>query len=215
MRRAEWVLGVLLVVLLVAVVVLSLIFWFQPERSVNTAVTNTTAVIEPTSIYKEYTAMTAFALSEREAKAWQSDAQLLKVTATWTQGAGRNDLSSGSQTWNFTYYSASQTAIRNLTVLEDKPNFLSEKSVDSALSPATTSGWRVDSSQAVRTFLADSGDDFLANQGISTLMMTLTTDNANGRIEWFLSLFANESGNALTMRIDATSGEIIEKLTAP
>jgi hypothetical protein len=215
MRRAEWILGILLVVLLVAVVVLSLIFWFQPEGTANTAVTNNTAVIEPTSIYKEYTAMTAFALSEREAKAWQSDAQLLNATATWTQGADRNDLSSGNQTWNFTYYSASQAAISTLTVLEDKPSFLSEKGVARTLSPATASGWRTDSSEAVRIFLADGGDAFLTNQGISTLIMTLTTDNANGRIEWFLSLFANESGNALTMRIDATSGEILEKLEAP
>lgn len=213
MKRAEWFLGVLLVVLLIAVAVLSLTFWFQSGNSNNTAVTvSNKALIEPTSIYKEFTAMTAFSLSEPEAESWQNDAQLIKVTATWTQGADRNDLSSGNQTWNFTYYSANQSAISNLTVLEDKPSFLSERVVNKPLSPAVTSGWRVDSAEAVRVFLAGGGDTFLTNQGIATLIMTLTTDNENGRIEWFLSLFAEESGNAFTMRIDATSGEILETL---
>jgi hypothetical protein len=37
----------------------------------------------------------------------------------------------------------------------------------------------------------------------------LNTDNSNGRIEWFVSLFAKQTGSSLNMRIDATSGEIL------
>jgi hypothetical protein len=40
--------------------------------------------------------------------------------------------------------------------------------------------------------------------------MMLSTSNETGRIEWFVSLFGDQTLGSLTMRIDATSGEVLE-----
>jgi hypothetical protein len=68
----------------------------------------------------------------------------------------------------------------------------------------------LDSPDAVKQFLEEQGESFMASAGVTTLTMMLSTDNQNDRIEWLVSLYATQTGGSLTMRIDATSGEILE-----
>jgi hypothetical protein len=63
--------------------------------------------------------------------------------------------------------------------------------------------------------LNEGGATFVNDEGPTTLIMTLTTANPSGRIEWFTSLFAAQSGNSFTMRLDATSAEVLEVVQAP
>jgi len=63
--------------------------------------------------------------------------------------------------------------------------------------------------------LAQGGQEFLAREGVTSMVMTLTTDNENGRLEWLIGLFAPQTENTLALRLDATSGEILEIIQSP
>jgi hypothetical protein len=62
----------------------------------------------------------------------------------------------------------------------------------------------------IQQFLGQGGAEFMTSNGVTTLTMMLSTGNENGRIEWLVSLFGDQTLNSLTMRIDATTGEILE-----
>jgi hypothetical protein len=47
------------------------------------------------------------------------------------------------------------------------------------------------------------------------LIMNLTTDGPDGRIQWFISLFAPQTRHSFTIRLDAASGEVLEVIHAP
>ncbi|MFO7532984.1 MAG: hypothetical protein R6W93_11015, partial [Candidatus Limnocylindrales bacterium] len=72
------------------------------------------------------------------------------------------------------------------------------------------SGWQVDSHTAVQQFLAEGGHDFMRQEGITTVTMSLRTDDPDGRITWLISAFAAQTNHSFTMNIDANSGGIID-----
>ncbi|MCP4428811.1 MAG: hypothetical protein GY803_30365 [Chloroflexi bacterium] len=210
MSRAEWILGGMLVVLLVVVAALAIMLWVQPAESVPGEPSQRPAVVAPTPSYLGQTAFSASTAALREAQTWQADAALLKATATWPQGASIEMISEGASAWNFTYYSPGRQTSAIITVVDGQTSFLRENTVDDALSPLPATSWRVDSSTAVQTMLDKGGARFLRRERISTLVMNLTTINASNRVEWFVSLIGEQTGNSFTIRLDAATGEVIE-----
>ncbi len=219
MNRLEWILGIVLVVLLVVVAVLSLTFWFRNDRTaVPAAAANSATIIAqraddiaPTPQYDGRSAIVAYAAAQNEALAWQSDAQLLTAQATWPQGATAAQLLKGEESWGFTFYSPSAERIAVFSVVEDEVSLVSEGDHQQTDPLLSASGWNLDSQEAVSTFLQHGGNTFLAEQGVSTMTMALLASDTegNGRLEWQISLFSLQSGQALTMRLDATSGEVL------
>ncbi len=219
MSRLEWILGITLVLLLGIVIVLSLLFWFQPEApSVSLEPNSATIIaagaddIAPTSTYAGQTARVAFASAQTIAAAWQEDATLLSATATWPQGRDAQELLSGETTWGFTFYSPATSAVTLISVIDGQATLVSESAGRTMPQPVDVAGWQLDSPDAMKQFLEEQGESFMASAGVTTLTMMLSTGNENHRIEWLVSLFANQTGGSLTMRIDATSGEILEIL---
>jgi hypothetical protein len=217
MSRLEWVLGIALVVLLGIVIVLSLLFWFQPEApSVSLSPNSATIIaagaddIAPTSTFTGQTARVAFASAQTIATAWRDDAALLSATATWPQGRQTQELLGGETTWGFTFYSPGAGALALISVIEGQATLISETASKAPSRPLDVAGWQLDSPDAVKQFLEEQGESFMASAGVTTLTMMLSTDNQNDRIEWLVSLYATQTGGSLTMRIDATSGEILE-----
>jgi hypothetical protein len=217
MSRLEWILGIVLVVLLGIVIVLSLVFWFQPETpAVSSQRTGTAAIIAeradniaPTSVFAGQTAKMAYAAAQRAALNWRDDARLLNASATWPQGASQQQILSGETTWAFTFYSAASGAFVMISVVENQAAIVSEGEAAQATEPLAASGWQLDSRDAIQQFLEEGGATFMETAGVTNLIIQLNTDNSNGRIEWFVSLFAKQTGSSLNMRIDATSGEIL------
>lgn len=213
MKRVEWVLGILLVVLLLIVVGISVSLWLQPG---TTAVsnqqrqTNIAAGVAPTSVFPGATARVSYAAAQQGIADWHSDAILLQATATWPQGASQADIRSGVANWGYTFYSPSTNSATLVTVINNTPTRGTESPYTPPDAIVDTGAWVLDSQQAVQLFLEQGGDAFLRNNRITTLIMQLATGNPSGRMEWLVSLFANESQQAYTMRIDATSGEILE-----
>ncbi|MCA9899770.1 MAG: hypothetical protein KC433_16380 [Anaerolineales bacterium] len=219
MKRLEWVLGIMMVVLLIIVAALSLTFWFGNR---NTAVSNqpfnsATIIAEraddiaPTSVFDGRTAMVAYAAAQQTATEWQSDAVLLNAQATWPQGASVTELRQGETTWGFTFYSPQAQEIAILSVVEDTAVLVSSGPHQQANPVLSATGWNVDSKEAIEALLANGGNNFLATSGVATLTMALFADDqeSNGRMEWQLSLFSLQSNQALTIRLDATSGELL------
>lgn len=216
MSRLEWILGILLVILLGIVIVLSLVFWFRPDQP-RTALPHNSATtiaeraddIAPTPIFEGETAQIAFATAQQAAARWQSDAILLNASSTWPQGASRQDLIDGETSWGFTFYSPSSEEIALFSAIDGQANLVSASKNPQEGQPMQVTAWKLDSRDAIQQFFDSGGSMFAETQGITILTMMLSLDNQDGRIEWLISLFATETGNSLTMRIDATSGEIL------
>ena len=222
MKRLEWILGIIMVMLLIAVAGVSLSFWFG-NRAESTSPANTATVlaqraddIAPTSVFDGRTAIVAYARAQEAALVWQPDAVLLNAQATWPQGTTASDLLQGETSWGFTFYSAAAEKIAIVSVVEDMATVVSEGPHQQEAPILSVSGWNLDSQEAIETFLAAGGSSFLENAGVSTLTMALYADDQerNGRMEWQVSLFSLQTNQALTVRLDATSGEVLES-TAP
>jgi hypothetical protein len=78
------------------------------------------------------------------------------------------------------------------------------------MNPADLSGWQTDSPAVATTLLEQGGSAFIDQEGLTTLVMTLSTNTQAGRIEWFASLVGNQTGNSLNLVMNATTGEVIE-----
>jgi hypothetical protein len=219
MSRLEWILGIALVILLGVVIVLSLLFWFRPDAPVASGPGDTAAIlaeraddIAPTSVFEGRTAQFAFAAAQRAALEWKSDAALISASATWPQGASQQELLTGETNWEFTFYTPAENSVAQISVLEDEATFRSEMQSAQTLQPMQASGWTIDSRDVMRQFLDQRGSAFMGENGVTTLTMMLSADGQQGRIEWLVSLFATQTGKSLTMRFDATTGEVIEIL---
>jgi hypothetical protein len=224
MNRLEWILGIVLVLLLIGVAVLSLVFWFGPDRAANGPAANSATVlaqraddIAPTSVFTGDTAKVAYAKAQQTAAAWHPDAKLLNLSATWPQGASIQDLQNGQATWGFTFYSPSAEQIAVISVVEENATIVSQGEHTQTAPILEATGWNLDSSEVIGTMLNQGGSQFISDEGVITLMMMLDADNdtGDGRLEWQINLISLQNGRALKMLIDATSGEILENETVP
>ncbi len=203
MSRIEWILGALLVVLLIVVAGLAFTLWYQPAQP------NAATMGQPVNTAGQ-TAMAALVAAEREAGNWQADAKLLTVSSSWAAREGRS-YSSGISSWAFTYYSPAETAVAQITVNNNQASPALISDTDVVLTPMEISGgWKVDSPEAVNLALESGGNDFLSSKRDTSLTMSLNTAGDNGRVEWLISLFDEQSEDFIAVRLDATSGEVIE-----
>ncbi len=215
MTKVEWFLGGILVILLIIVAGLALSLW---TRSDNATVQNGSAQadIAPTPVFEGETALAASVLANENVQTWQSDALLYKASATWLQGIDVNDLNSGASAWEFAYFSPGSGSVATMSVIDDVAGAVVAGPDNVDLNPLhVAGGWKVDSPEAVRILMEAGGGDFLAREGVVSMVMTLTTDNGNGRLEWLVGLFAPQTENSFSIRLDATSGDVIEIIHSP
>lgn len=206
-------------VLLLVVAVLSLTFWFRNDRTAVPAPASNSATIiaqraddiAPTPQYDGRSAIVAYAAAQDAALDWQPDAQILTAQATWPQGATAEQLLKGEESWGFTFYSPSVERIVVFSVVEDDVSLISEGEHQQTNPLLSASGWNLDSREAIEVFLAKGGNTFLAEHGVSTMTMALMASDVeeNGRLQWQIALFSLQSGQAFTMLLDATSGEVL------
>lgn len=218
MSRLEWILGLVLLVLLIIVVGLAASLWLVPTRPAAQATSNEMALlaasanqIEPMRTTAVQTAKTDYLLALETARSWQPDAVLINAMATWPQGARAMDVAPGKEAWGFIFYSpsAGTTAVVSIT---DGIASLSARDRRQQLEALDVTGWQLDSSDAAEIFLANGGAAFIQQEGITIYSMTLSLNDPsdNDRLEWQILLLAPGNGRSFTMRLDATSGDILE-----
>lgn len=222
MSRLEWILGLVLLVLLLAVVGLAASLWLTPNRQTTRQASEESALtaayayeVAPTREATGQTAKNAYLLAYQATRNWQGDAMLVNATATWPQGAQAANLVAGQEMWGFIFYSpaAGRTAVVSIA---DGAASLSPRDTPQQLQPLDVSGWQMDSNDAIEAFLAGGGRAFLEREGITVFSMTLALNDPNqsGRAEWLMSLLATGNGRSFTMRLDATSGDVLEVIDA-
>jgi hypothetical protein len=215
MNRLEWILGIFLVVLLLIVLGLAIMLWTQPRGGEPPAFADRPAAIAPaTPVFVGKTAQTAFAQAEARAQEWQADAMLLRADATWPPGLLIGDVLDGASSWSFVFYSPSQGAIRQVTVIEESVTLLAERNYQPPQPLQATSDWTVDSNTAVQYFMTNGGQEFMRQVGSTVLTMSLRMDKPDGRIIWSVSSVATDSARGLIIDIDARTGDVLEVINA-
>lgn len=207
MSRLEWILAAILSILLIAVVGLGLALWLRPGIGTAPPLPTVDAPVASTPGIARNTAILSYSIARAAARDWQPDARLARASATWTQGASREELLSGRATWDFTFFSTGAGTMAIISVIEEEAVLITEQAVDQEPALADVSGWQVDSPDAVTRLMQEGGEAFLRGAGVTTLTATLNAARENGQIEWFLSLIPEYSGESLTMRINASNGE--------
>ncbi|MEM7332860.1 MAG: hypothetical protein AAF490_12300 [Chloroflexota bacterium] len=222
-NRLEWLLGILLVILLIIVVVLSIVFWFSPDapnaagnlgpaQNSATTVAQNASQIGPTPVFQGNTALIAYLTAEKLAQTWSTDAQLLNANATWSQGATVANLQSGKTTWAFTFFSKQAQKATTISVIENQANFVAEAPSPIDYSIHNISTWQIDSNDAIQILLDQGGYNFINQEGVTILTMSLMADmgTPSQQMEWFVSLIGTESGNSIDVRLNANTGEVLE-----
>ncbi len=207
MTRLEKLLVLILGILVLVVGGTMLLLWMQPDPdAIPVASGNASA---PSAVQGASTAHFAYATAIEAVKAWQTDAQLVNATATWPRGAQEADLEPGRATWNFTYFSPASGALTQASVLGDQVTLYETGTSAETPSLLGIGQWQQDSDSAVATFLDNGGREFLRQNGLTTLTLSLDMRADAGRAVWIAALFANSTGRSLTMQIDAASGDIL------
>ena len=216
MSRLEWILGLILVVLLVVAAGLAVSLWVRPQATAPpvsgsnlvAAYADDVADLPPAS---GQTAKNAFLTAQTKALAWQPDAVLISTSATWPQGAQPDYIKQGAADWGFTFHSPAAQANAVVAITNGQPVLIQGTS-KGPVDVLQSSSWQLDSSDVVAKFLEEGGRTFIDAEGITILSMTFQTNdpNENGRLEWRISALATQSGHSYTMRIDASTGEILE-----
>jgi hypothetical protein len=195
----------------------------QPSSSTDTLATtsmtpaeSTTTIVErtddiaPTSVFEGRTATDAYLTAKSRAMTWKEDAMLYSASATWSQGADQQEMLGGVTGWGFTFYSSVASSIALFSVVGDEATLVTEGNVAQQQQPLNASEWKLDSQDALQRFLEEGGTSFMEAEGVIILTMLLTSNSESSGIEWRVSLFATQTQKTLTMRIDATSGVILD-----
>lgn len=219
MRRSEILLGTLLVAIIAVIGITALLLWFRPALSrvselgasptIVAEVANDNGVV-PEQNTPAYTAQMGYAVAQRRVVGWQNDAALLSSSATWSPGSTLEQILSGQVSWGFTFYSPGSNSVAIVSVADNAAAFVSQQPALTALTPLPVSSWRIDSDDVIQALFASGGREFLQREGDSTLTITLSYNPTANRVEWFVSLIAQQSGHSLTMLVNAADGAILE-----
>lgn len=218
MRRSEILLGTLLVAIIAVIGITALLLWFRPALNRVSQLGNSptpTSAAAANGVVQEqntpgYTAQMGYAVAQRRVLSWQNDASLLSTSATWPPGSTLDEILSGQVAWGFTFYSPTGNNVAIVSVANNAAAFVSQQPALTALTPLPVSGWRIDSDDVIQALFDSGGRDFLQREGDSTLTITLTYNPTADRVEWFVSLIAQQSGHSLTMLVNAADGAILE-----
>jgi hypothetical protein len=116
----------------------------------------------------------------------------------------------GENSWTLGFYSPGANSAANFEVLDGEVRLANDFELKQTLSPDDVKQWRVDSKVAILRLLDEGGDNFLNKNGLSTLKMSLSIGEQGARPEWFMVMLGTEPDNSMTMRLDATTGEVLE-----
>jgi hypothetical protein len=145
-----------------------------------------------------------------EAQNWQTDAQLVNATASWSNVESEEDLQE-STAWGYTFLSPQTRSVRVVSVTPD-----GAEHVQTSDATATTRGvdailWQVDSEQVLGLFLNSGGRDFLAQHPGITVTLRIGLDESGERLVWYAMAIYSPERATLVVTVDATTGELLSK----
>ena len=144
---------------------------------------------------------------DQAARSWQGDAQLSSATASWSF-AQVDDLS-GAAEWTFQFYSPGTHQLYVVSVGEELVSPITNMLSPYELPVVSIEDWRVDSHQALGTWLTEGGAAFLAAYSVVDVSARLR-HSQEGRLEWSVVGVVRDSQTLHLVRVDASSGQVLE-----
>ncbi len=143
------------------------------------------------------------------ATAWQGDARLVSASADWL-GPTAENLEDQEAPWSFNFYSPEARKVYAVVVSEGQARGVRASQVPRDLNPAPVEGWQIDSPAALATWLANGGRDFLARYPQAQVSAQLRFPSDSPNPLWTVRGLDEQSSAHFMVKIDATSGTIIE-----
>jgi hypothetical protein len=163
-----------------------------------------------TVVFTQVTARGLYPAAEALALTWQPDAQLASTTATWPETAA--DLVGEPTDWVFRFYSPAQQGYYFVTVQPDGQAHGIEHAQKVDLPPPTipVDAWRVDSVEALATWLDHGGGAMLGTRPGIEVSAQLNVPAEGGEPTWAVVGFDPGSDDFLTVMIHADSGQVLQ-----
>ncbi|MBN1955205.1 MAG: hypothetical protein JW900_09175 [Anaerolineae bacterium] len=149
------------------------------------------------------TAQTAYQAARAAAEAWQGDAWLIDLSASWPN-ATRERVLAGQPGWTFQFYSPQTREVQSISVAQDTVALTRRRAVSVAPAPIDEAAWRLSAEDAALLFLAHGGERYLEQSRRSTFHLHLAAED--GRVVW-TGIAVGSGADPLVVRFDATSGE--------
>lgn len=164
-----------------------------------------------TVTYVDVTARQLYSFAKGEAVAWQADARLVSASTRWKSTA--INIVGQPTEWTYNFYSRTRKSLYIVRVTPDGALATSEHKgpMDDMPYSVPEDKWQVDSPQALAGWLNYGGGTML-NQlpGIEVVMqMNMLTERLGPY--WTVVGYSQETGDYLTIIMDTTNGEVIEK----
>jgi hypothetical protein len=157
------------------------------------------------------TAKEGYARVEGLAQEWQRDAALAAVTASWHDAT--LETLRGAPVWSFQFYSPTRQQVYVTTLVEGEAKGVRSTLVPYPLAAIPRDEWAVDTDRALEIWLDNGGAQLLAeNPGRVELRLQLRVtdaDEGGSRLLWTVTGFVFETNRFRSLRIDATSGQVI------
>lgn len=163
-----------------------------------------------TVVFTQVTARSLYPAAEALAQAWQPDAQLVSLTATWGQTAVDQVGEPGE--WVFRFYSPSWQHYYFVTVNPDGESWGVEHARQVDLPPPLipVEAWRVDSVEALATWLDSGGGDMLGSKSGVEVSAQLNVPAEGGDLAWAVVGYDTLYNDYLTVMIHADTGAVLQ-----
>jgi hypothetical protein len=155
------------------------------------------------------TAKGLYPVAMEVATAWQSDARLVSTSADWP-GPTAENLEDQEVAWSFNFYSPAARKVYAVVVSEGQARGVRASQVPRDLNPAPVEGWQIVSPAALATWLAHGGRDFLTRYPEAEVSAQLRFPSDSPTPLWTVRGLDEQSSAHFMVKIDATSGTIIE-----
>lgn len=206
--RARDILLVLVAWVFVAIVLAAMFVGFRSRSS--QAVGAPRPVPTYTVTFAQVTARSLYPAAEALALAWQPDAQLVSLTATWRDTAV--NLVGQPTEWVFRFYSPSGRHYYFAAVKPDGQAWGVEhaRQVDLAPPVLPAGAWHVDSVEALTTWLDYGGGAMLGDKPGIEVSAQLNVPGEGGDPIWAVVGYDTLYNDYLTVMIHADSGEVLK-----
>jgi hypothetical protein len=145
--------------------------------------------------------------ADQAARSWQGDAQLVSATASWS--FAQLDDFSRPVDWTFQFYSPGTHQLYVVSVGEEQVLPVTGMLSPYELPAVTMDNWRVDSHRALSAWLSYGGAAFIRGYSVVDVSARLR-HSQDGRLEWSVVGVVRDSQTVHLVRVDATSGQVIE-----
>jgi hypothetical protein len=192
-------------------IAVALVALFVVLRSRSTQATGAPAPAPTyTLVFTQVTARSLYPGAEGLALAWQPDAQLASLTATW-RGTAINLVGQPTD-WVYRFYSPGWRHYYFVSVKPDGQTQSMEhaRQVDPPPPVIPLEGWHVDSVQALTTWLDYGGGAMLGAKPGIEVSAQLSVPSPGGDPVWAVVGYDIESDDYLTVMIHAGSGAVLQ-----